>query len=98
MSHPTPPDNGTRTIRITLSALTRVEYTEIIQVPADITEEELDALVDQRYDEVDGGAYVDDVDFWKRGNDCGHQPAKSGCEPDLSAVRSPSGDLILVPL
>ena len=61
----------TKKVRITLSALTRVEFTEILEVPADMTDEELNDLVDQRCDEVDGGEYTDDPHFWEKGDSCG---------------------------
>jgi len=69
----------TKKIHIVLSALTRVEYSEVLEVPANMTAEELDELVDQRYDDVDGGEYYDDPDFWERGQGCGYQnePADS---------------------
>lgn len=44
---------ATKPITITLSATTRLEYAETIEVPADATHAELDALVAQRYDQVD---------------------------------------------
>lgn len=57
----------TKKVRITLAALTRVEYTEVLEVPADMSDEDLEALVDKRYDDVDGGNFVDDPDYWVRG-------------------------------
>jgi hypothetical protein len=58
----------TKKITIKLAALMRVEYMEIIEVPIDITDEQLEQLVDQRYDEVDGGEYTDDPEYWEQGN------------------------------
>ena len=36
-------------------------------VPDIITVEELDRLVDEKYNEVDGGEYTDDCEYWERG-------------------------------
>lgn len=60
----------TKKVRINLSALTRVEYTEVLEVPADMSPSELEQLLDQRYDDVDGGEYFDDPDYWDRGDSC----------------------------
>lgn len=60
---------ATKPMRIKLSARTRVEYNEVIQVPADISQQELQTLLDMRYDQVDGGDYTDDQEYWERG-DC----------------------------
>lgn len=67
--------NQTKFVNIVLSALTRVEYTEVIEVPADISADELDRLVDQRYDQVDGGVYLPDPEFWQRAASCRHEEA-----------------------
>lgn len=58
----------TKNVTITLSALTRVEYTEVIAVPAEMTDDELDDLVRQRWDDVDGGLFMDDPDYWEKGS------------------------------
>lgn len=70
----------TKKIRIKLTARIRVEYAEVLEVPTDITEEQLDMLVNRRYDAVDGGKFHDDAGYWKRGT-CKHEPA----EPDATA-------------
>jgi hypothetical protein len=61
----------TKRVRITLAALTRVEYTEEVEVPVAMTEAELDEMVDRRYAEVDGGKYEDDGDYWERAQSTG---------------------------
>lgn len=66
----------TKLVRVTLAAMTRVEYSEVIEVPAEITEAQLDALVDQRYDAVDGGLYVSDPEYWERSKSCRHEEAE----------------------
>lgn len=60
------PKPSKKLVEIRLSALTRVEYTEVVEVPADITKEELEALVDERYENVDGGRFVGDPEYWER--------------------------------
>ena len=56
-----------KTITIYLSAKTRVEYSEDIEVPDAITEQELDQLVMEKYDSVEEGYYTDDTEYWERG-------------------------------
>lgn len=53
-------------VTIHLAALVRLEYAETVEVPDNITDDELDALVDQKYDDVDGGEYWDDPEYWER--------------------------------
>lgn len=65
---------ATRLVEIRLAALTRVEYTEVLEVPADMTPDELQELVDKRYDDVDGGLYTDDTEYWEQGS-CYATPA-----------------------
>lgn len=67
----------TKNVRIILRELTAVEYSEVLTVPAAMSAEQLDSLVNTRYDVVDGGQYLDDAEYWERG-DCRHEPA----EPD----------------
>lgn len=66
------PKEGTKFVRIVLAALTRCEYSEIIEVSESITDEELEELVSQRYEEVDGGDYEDDTMYWEKGT-CSHE-------------------------
>ncbi len=62
----------TKLVRITLTAQTRMEYTEIVEVPVNMTEHELNVLVAKRYDEVDGTEFVEDPEYWERGY-CHHE-------------------------
>lgn len=57
----------TKLVRIKMSVLTRMEYTEVIAVPADMSDWDLQELADQRYEDVDGGYYVDDGVTWDKG-------------------------------
>lgn len=84
----------TKLVRIKLAALTRVEYTEVVEVPADMTDEELEALVDDRYKSVDGGEYVDDAEYWERSGSCGFEEDCDGEEP-TKRVRRTNGELVV---
>lgn len=77
---------NTKIVRITLAALTRVEYSEIVEVPVNMTDEELDALVDMRYDQVDGGEYTDDSEYWERSDSCGFEQ-EDACEDSQPSKR-----------
>ena len=55
----------TKKIRINLSALTRVEYSEVVEVAASICDSELDALVEEKKSEIDGTDYNDDTEYWE---------------------------------
>lgn len=77
---------GTKKVRITLAALTRVEYTEVVEVPADMTDDELNALVDRRYDDVDGGLYQNDPEYWERSSSCGHEPVDEDESEEVSLL------------
>jgi hypothetical protein len=66
-----------KNVRVNLSSFTRVEYSEVIQVPVDITEEELKDLANRRYTEVDGSDFSDDPDYWETGTvECVSAPSE----------------------
>lgn len=90
-------DIKTKKVRVSLSALTRVEYSEVLEVPADMTHHELGALVDQRYDQVDGGLYGDDNEFWERGS-CMATVIESSCEAEKVVKRDGDGTYSLTDL
>ena len=58
---------ATKLVEVRLSALTQVEYMEVVEVPANITQAEIDDLVNTRYRQVDGGDYTSDPEYWVRG-------------------------------
>ena len=58
------PTNKTKKITIKLAAYTRVEYTEEVEVPVSYTKEDYQAIADQANDEIDGGEYSDDEQYW----------------------------------
>ena len=53
-------------VTIHLAALVRLEYAETIEVPDDASDADLDALVEMKYDSVDGGEYRDDAEYWEQ--------------------------------
>ena len=55
-------------VQINLAALTRVEYSAVVEVPDDI---DLDCVVEQFYDHTDGGEFWPDHEYWERGT-CSH--------------------------
>lgn len=65
---------ATKRVRVCLSALTRLEYSEVVTVPAETTEAELDDLVKAAYEEVDGSLFSEDVEYWEKGT-CRHEDA-----------------------
>jgi len=82
---------ATKLVEVRLSALTRVEYVEVVEVPADITQEELDDLVNKRYEQVDGGDYVSDPDYWKRGTCEAVDSQRPDATPTMMAFRAEHG-------
>lgn len=89
----------TKRVRVSLSAYTLVEYTEVIEVPVDATEETLDKLVRDRYAAVDGGEFQSSPHYWEKG-DCRWADAEPGATPELRLVPEPDspGDYWLEPV
>ena len=89
--------SDTKKVRITLAAFTRVEYNEVLVVPANITDEELDALVEQRYDSVDGGEFSDDPEYWERAPSTGHEVVDDDETPDegKKVFRNAEGEIVI---
>jgi hypothetical protein len=85
------PDQAKKLIEIYLSALTRVEYMEVVEVPADISDAELQSLVNSRYDAVDGGDFVSDPEYWERASCHAVQTTMQGAVPVLRASRTGKG-------
>ena len=72
---------ATRNVEIKLTAMVQMEYAEVIQVPATMTDVELDALVSRRYQEVSAMEFTQDGDYWERGQ-CDHTDADPFCSVD----------------
>lgn len=87
--------SGTKKVQITLVARTLREHTETLEVPADMTDEELDQLVTQRYNTVDAGLYVDDPDYWERSISTRHEPAGDWDHSAGSVTRCDNGAFIV---
>lgn len=82
---------ATKLVEVHLSALTRVEYMEVIEVPADITQDELNALVNQRYRDVDGGEFTSDPEYWERGTCEAVVSDMPSASPTMMAFRTEHG-------
>lgn len=82
---------ASKLVEVRLSALTRVEYMEVVEVPADITDDELDDLVCARYDAVDGGEFQLDPEYWERGTCYATDSDMPGATPTLMAFRTEHG-------
>ena len=81
----------TRRISIQLSALTRKEYTEILEIPADMSDDDIENLVGQRKDAIESDEYVEDRYFWERG-DSVWEPAD---DMDIDARYDPVEDKLI---
>lgn len=57
---------NTKRVDVSLAALKRMEYGEIITVPVEFSDEDLTALTGLAWENVDGTDYFEDVDYWKR--------------------------------
>jgi len=57
----------TKKVKIHLAALTRQTYTEEVEVPVEFNENDLDHIVYHTYDNTDGSEFVDDQEFWEKG-------------------------------
>ncbi len=57
-------------VRISLSALTRVEFTRELEVNSSIADdpEALQELANRIYEDTDGGEYTDDPHYWEKGS------------------------------
>lgn len=82
---------GTKLVEVRLSALTRTEYTEVVEVPANITQDELNELVNERYRQVDGGDFATDPEFWERGTCYAVDSDMPGATPSMMAFRTEHG-------
>jgi hypothetical protein len=90
---------ATKRVIVSLSLITRKEYSEVLTVPADMTDEELHKLVDQRHDLVPIGDYFDDPEYFERG-ECYHSDADQGDEAkypcDAFVSRNPEGGRFVI--
>lgn len=82
---------ATKLVEVRLSALTRVEYMEVVEVPANITQAELDDLVNARYRQVDGGEFTSDPEYWERGTCEAVETDMPNTAPSMMAFRTAHG-------
>ena len=54
-------------IQVNLAALTRVEWSALVEVPDTFSEDDLHEVVRRFYHEIDGGEFQDDPEYWERG-------------------------------
>lgn len=59
--------NETKLVQVELAALTRVCWGALVRVPAHFGDEELAEVAERFYQEIDGGEYQDDTEFWDKG-------------------------------
>jgi len=79
-----------KVVEVVLSVMTRSTYSEFVEVPADITQAELDALIDARYESVGAAAFEPDEDYWERG-ECDTWDATPHELAQVAAFRSEHG-------
>jgi hypothetical protein len=72
----------TKRVRVTVSAMTRMEYSTVVEVPADTSHQALEDLAEQIYQDTDGSEYADDPEYWERGSQQ-VLPAEDDDQPDV---------------
>jgi len=60
-------------VRLCLSALTRLEFSKVVEVPDGTTETQLQEMVRDLWDSTDGSEFWDDPDYFEKGH-CYHEP------------------------
>jgi hypothetical protein len=89
-----PTSNATKRVRICLSAMMRADWSAVVEVPTDASEQELIELSVDFNRDIDGGEYVDDNEYWEN-NDA--RVAHDVCpreKVDYLAVRGETGNLV----
>ncbi len=64
---------------------------EVVEVSVNITKVELDQLVNERYQRVDGGDYNLDPEFWRRDTCCAVDSTMPGATPCMMAFMTEHG-------
>ena len=87
----------TRKIIVYLAALTRREWSEVVEVPVDLTGPDLEQLVDDFYNLIDSGDYGEDYEFWEQGTCCAEEitDLRVQAEPPKYKVRRSNKGLII---
>ena len=55
-------------VTLCVSALTRMEFSKDIEVPDNTTDEELNDMAEQLYEDTDSSSFTEDLDYWERGS------------------------------
>jgi len=58
--------SNTKTVRINLAALTQMEWSREIEVPANATQAQLDELAQEYYTYIAGDEFWEDPDYWEK--------------------------------
>lgn len=91
------PEAKTKKIQVNLVALTRLEWSAVVEVPADFAGLALRQLVDDFYELIDGSDYRDYSDYWERGACYAHEllnPVSQQEPPAYRVQRSDAGFII----
>ena len=83
----------TKMVRVNCSALTRVEASVLVEVPANFNADDY-RFLQEVYDSLDGEDFKEDTDYWERGDGYAESPHPHdfGLEPEF--VLNDDGDLI----
>jgi hypothetical protein len=57
----------TKIIGVTYGVLTRVEHYAELEVPVDADDQQIRDIANAHYDQLDGGEFYEDADYWERG-------------------------------
>jgi len=80
-------DPKTKKVFVHMGALMRVEWSGLVEVPADMENYE---ILNRIYDAVDGGEYCDDNEYWERGD--GHIETSEAIDKDEPKYRLTAGE------
>ena len=85
--------NPLKRVRMVLAAKLRADWSGVVEVPADTSEAELDALANQFFHTINMDEYVVDNEYWGKG-ECGFDNNVDAEEPlQYRAVRNEQGKL-----
>jgi len=84
----------TKLVRVNLAAMTRVEWSGVVRVPADVGKGEYEELARQMYDTVDGDEWQADTEFWDRGTCYGEDIDELEEHEAIAYIQTEDGDLV----
>ncbi|HCM1918396.1 TPA: hypothetical protein N3A33_004405 [Salmonella enterica subsp. salamae serovar 28:r:e,n,z15] len=79
---------------IIVHQIVRVEFSEVVEVPADLRKDEVTRLVSDFWDVADRNKVVTVLELMEPGGLYIERIAPGAYKPDLSVTRSPEGELI----